>query len=143
MATLKASITINAPVDKVFAYLSDPNNLPKVWPSLVEVKDVRPAPAGGYNFSWVYKMAGMRFDGASETVEQIPNQRTVTRSTKGIETHFVWTYEPENGGTKLTVEIEYKVPVPLLGNLAEALIVKQNEQEAATLLANLKAKMEA
>ncbi len=143
MATLKASITINAPVEKVFAYLSDPNNLPKVWPNLVEVKDVQPAPAGGYNFSWVYKMAGMRFDGASETVEQIPNQRTVTRSTKGIESHFVWTYEPENGGTKLTVEIEYKVPVPLLGNLAEALIVKQNEQEAATLLANLKIKMEA
>ncbi len=143
MATLKASITINAPVDKVFAYLSDPNNLPKVWPNLVEVKDVQPAPAGGYNFSWVYKMAGMRFDGASETVEQIPNQRTVTRSSKGIESHFVWTYEPEDGGTKLTVEIEYKVPVPLLGKLAESLIVKQNEQEASTLLANLKAKMEA
>jgi len=88
-------------------------------------------------------MAGMRFDGASETIEEIPNQRTVTRSTKGIESHFVWTYESENGGTKLTVDIEYKVPVPLLGKLAESLIVKQNEQEADALLANLKSRMEA
>lgn len=143
MAKLKTSITINAPVEKVFSYLSDPKNLPDVWPSMAEVKDVQPAPAGGYNFSWVYKMAGMRFDGASETIEHIPNQRTVTRSTKGIESHFVWTYEPENGGTKLTVEIEYKVPVPLLGKLAESFIVKQNEQEATTLLTNLKTKMEA
>jgi len=33
--------------------------------------------------------------------------------------------------------------VPLLGKLAESLIVKQNEQEADALLANLKSLMEA
>ena len=97
---------------------------------------------GGYNFGWVYKMAGIRFDGASETTEEIPNQRTVTKSTKGIESHFVWTYKPENSGTKVTVDIEYKVPVPLLGKLAESFIIKQNEQEADTLLNNLKSRME-
>jgi uncharacterized membrane protein len=142
MAKLQKSITINAPVEKVFAYLSDPNNLPEIWPSMVEIKNVQPAPPGGYNFGWVYKMAGMRFEGASETVEEIPNQRTVTKSTKGIESHFVWTYAPENGGTKVTVDIEYKVPVPLLGKLAEAFIIKQNDQEGDTLLSNLKARME-
>ena len=113
MAKLQKSITINAPVEKVFAYLSDPKNLPEIWPSMIEVKDVQPATGGGYNFSWVYKMAGMRFDGASETTEEIPNERTVTESTKGIESRFVWTYKPENGGTNLMVDIEYKVPVPL------------------------------
>jgi uncharacterized membrane protein len=143
MAKLQKSITINAPVEKVFAYLSDPKNLPEIWPSMIEVKDVQPATGGGYNFSWVYKMAGMRFDGASETTEEIPNERTVTESTKGIESRFVWTYKPENGGTNLMVDIEYKVPVPLLGKLAEAFIIKQNAQEADTLLSNLKARMEA
>jgi uncharacterized membrane protein len=143
MAKLQKSITIDAPVEKVFAYLSDPNNLPEIWPSMVEIKDVQPAPAGGYNFGWVYKMAGMRFEGASETTEETPNQRTVTKSTKGIESHFIWTYQPEGDGTKLTVDIEYTVPVPLLGKLAEAFIIKQNEQEADTLLANLKSRMEA
>jgi len=143
MAKLQKSITINAPVEKVFAYLSDPKNLPEIWPSMVEIKDVQPASGGGYNFGWVYKMAGMRFEGASETTEEIPNERTVTKSTKGIESHFVWTYKPENDGTKLTVDIEYKVPVPLLGKLAESFILKQNDQEGDTLLANLKARMEA
>ncbi len=142
MAKLQKSITINAPVEKVFAYLSDPKNLLEIWPSMIEIKDVQPAATGGYNFGWVYKMAGMRFEGASETVEEIPNQRTVTKSTKGIESHFVWTYEPENGGTKLTVDIEYKVPVPLLGKLADSFILKQNDQEGDALLANLKARME-
>jgi hypothetical protein len=35
------------------------------------------------------------------------------------------------------------VPIPLIGKLAEAFIVKLNENEAETLLSNLKARMEA
>ena len=34
------------------------------------------------------------------------------------------------------------MPIPLLGKLAEAFIVKLNEQEADTLLLNLKNRME-
>jgi len=142
MAKITKSVTINAPVEKVFAFMSQPTNLPEVWPSMVEIKNVQPSPAGGYNFGWVYKMAGMRFDGASETTESITNQRTVTKSTKGIKSTFVWIYESKDGGTKLTVEVEYIVPVPLLGKLAEAFIMKQNDHEADVLLANLKARME-
>jgi hypothetical protein len=40
------------------------------------------------------------------------------------------------------MQAEYVVPVPLLGKLAEAFIVKQNENEAEILLANLKARRE-
>jgi uncharacterized membrane protein len=142
MAKITKSVTINAPVEKVFAFMSQPTNLPEVWPSMVEIKNVQPSPAGGYNFGWVYKMAGVRFDGASETTESITNQLVVTKSTKGIESTFVWMYESKDNGTKVTVEVEYSVPIPLLGKLAEAFIVKQNEHEADAMLANLKARME-
>ena len=143
MATLEKSVTINAPVKKVFDFMGDPKNLPEIWPSMVEVKDVQPSPAGGYNFSWTYKMAGMRFQGASETTEFIANQHNVTESKKGIQSKFTWDYKPEAGGTKLNVKVEYTVPIPLLGKLAEAFIIKQNEHESDALLANLKARMEA
>ena len=43
----------------------------------------------------------------------------------------------------MTFEIEYTVPVPVLGKLAEAVIVKMNEREGDLVLANLKARMEA
>jgi uncharacterized membrane protein len=142
VAKVQKTTAIAAPVEKVFAFMLEPSNLPEVWPSMVEVKDVQRQPNGGYNFSWVYKMAGMRIDGASETIELVPNQRVVTRSTKGIQSKFIWTYGPEGGGTRLTVEVEYTVPVPVLGKIAEAVIVKQNEHEAEVLLANLKARME-
>jgi len=142
MVKLQKNIKIHAPVEKVFAFLTDPHNLPDIWPSMIDVKNVTTADGGGYNFDWVYKMAGMKFDGRSEATEFVLNQRHGTKSTKGIESKFTWIYQREDNDTKLTVDIEYKVPVPLIGKLAEAVILKQNDHEADTLLENLKSRME-
>jgi hypothetical protein len=110
---------------------------------LVEVSNIKELPNGGYSWDWVYKMAGMRFNGASTHTEFVLNERTVAESTGGIESTITWLYQPEDGGTKMTTIVEYKVPVPLLGKLAESFIVKFNENESETILANLKARMEA
>ena len=143
MAKVEKTITINTPVEKVFGYINEPTNLPEIWPSMVEVKDVQRLPNGGNSFGWVYKMAGMRFEGTSEDTEIVANQRTVSNSKGGIESTITWTFQAEAGETKLTFEAEYTVPIPLLGKLAESFIVKQNEREAELILTNLKAKMEA
>jgi len=142
MAKLQKHIVIHAPTEKVFAFMNDPRHLPEIWPSMVEVKNTVQNSLGGYDFEWVYKMSGIHFNGASKITEHIPNKRTITESTKGIESRFVWEYKAEGSYTKLTVEIEYKIPIPLIGKLAEAVIVKQNEHEADALLKNLKDRME-
>jgi len=141
MATIKKSIKINAPVEKVFEY-SKPENLTEIWPSLVEVKNIKELPNGGHSFDWVYKMAGMRLNGSSKDIEVVPNERTVSLSTGGIESTITWEYQPVDDGTKFTSTIEYKVPIPLLGKLAESIIVKMNENEQDVVLANVKAMME-
>ena len=143
MAEIKRSISINAPVEKVFAHIEDPVNFPEVWPSMVEVKDVEELPTGGRKYNWVYKMLGVRLEGTTETTEYVANQRIVSKSAGGIETTFVWELLPEGEGTKLNVSMEYIVPVPVLGKLAEGLIVKLNEREADTLVANMKDMLEA
>ena len=141
MATIKSSIFINAPVEKVFK-LAKPEYLPEIWPSLVEVKNIQELPNGGFSWDWVYKMAGMRFNGSSVHTEYVVNERSVAQST-GIDSTITWTYKSEDGGTKMTALTEYKIPVPLLGKMAEAFIVKMNENESDTILANLKARLEA
>ena len=65
MATAKSSSNIYAPVEKVFEYVQ-PETLLEIWPSFVEVKNVKELSNGGYSWEWVDKMAGMRFNGASE-----------------------------------------------------------------------------
>ena len=142
MAKVERTITIKAPVEKVFSYLDEPTNLPEVWPGFVEAKDVKRLPSGGNSFGWAYKMAGMRFEGTGETTEYVANERTVVKTKGGIESTATWTYQPEDGGTKLTLEVEYTVPIPLLGKLAEALIVKLNQNEADVVMTNLKTRME-
>ena len=143
MAKQEKTITINAPVEKVFSYIDGGTNLPEIWPSLVEVTDVQRLPNGGHSDRFVYKMAGIRLEGTSEDVEYVPNQRIVTKTTGGAESTQTWLFQPETSGTKVTFKVEYTVPIPVLGKLAEAIIVKMNEREGDLILANLKARMEA
>jgi len=143
MAKVERSITINAPVEKVFGYIGEPTNLPEIWPSIVEIKDVQPLPSGGHSYRTEYKMAGMRFESTGEDTEWVANQRIVSKNSNGLEATVTWVFQPEAGGTKLTFEVEYTVPIPLLSKLAEAFIVKVNEREAELLLANLKDRLEA
>jgi uncharacterized membrane protein len=143
MTTVNKSITINAPIEKVFRYSTEPGNLPEIWPSLIENKSVERLPNGGNKTQFVYKMAGMRFEGISEDTEFIPNKRVVSKTEESVESEITWEYQSEGEATNVSFKGEYTVPIPLLGKLAEAFIVKQNENEAEIILANLKARMEA
>ena len=142
MATIERSITIKVPPEKVFDYFVDPTHLPEFWPSMIEVKDIKPLPNGGHRYHWLYKMAGVKFEGDTETVELVKNEKLVSKVEGGIESRFDWQFKPENGFTRMTVKADFKVPPTLLGKLKEPFLVKLNEHEAEILLANLKDRME-
>jgi len=142
MAKLTKSITINAPVEKVFGYVSDSTNLPEIWPSLLEMKDVKHLPDGKTTDSWTYKMAGIQLKGTTVT-EYVENKSIISKTEGGVKSTQIWTFAPEDGGTKATFEVEYTVPIPVIGKLAEAIVVKMNDHEGDAILANLKSRMEA
>ena len=142
MTTIEKSIVIDAPVKEVFAYLEKPLHLPEIWPSMVEVKDVESVPKGGYRYSWVYKMAGMRFEGETEPVEFVPEKHFVAKSTGQIAATFDYKFVAEDGHTRIDVKTEYEIPHKLLGKLAEPFVRRLNEREADTFLANLKDRLE-
>ncbi len=141
MAKLTKSITINAPVEKVFGYISEPTNLPEIWPSLIEIKNVKHLPDGRTTDYWTYKMAGIRLKGTI-TTEDVENKRVISKTEGGVKSTQIWTFEPEDGGTKATFEVEYIVPIPVLGKLAAVIVVKINEHEGDIVMANLKSRME-
>jgi hypothetical protein len=66
----------------------------------------------------------------------------VSKMAGGIEGWTTFVYEAQGQGTKVSLEMEYLVPLPVIGKLAEAVIIKMNEHEAEMLLVNLKARME-
>ena len=85
-------------------------------------------------------MAGMRFEGTGECVDIVPNQHFVVETKGGVTSTITWTFRSREDITRVTLTIEYKVPIPLLGKLAEAIIVMMNEQEGDLIMDNLKAR---
>ena len=143
MAKLSRSTTIHARVDDVFHFLEDKTHFPEFWPSMMEVSDIKDLPNGGKQFHWVYKMAGLRFEGDTEEVEFVPNKKLVGKNEKGIESTVTWLLDGHGDDTDLTFEVDYNVPVPVLGKLAEKVVVKLNENEADAVIANIKTQIEA
>ena len=141
MQRVEKSITIDAPVEKVFAYLRDPMSNLEIMPSMVQVSQVAGEGVGA-EFRWVYRMAGMNLEGKSTVLEFVPDERFVTKSQGGIESTWIWDFAPDNGGTRIDLAVEYTVPIPVLGRLAESLVVRQNERELETTLANIKERVE-
>lgn len=49
-----------------------------------------------------------------------------------IPSTFVWTYQPENGGTRVSVSIDYTIPGAMLGKLAEPIIISNPVADQGT-----------
>jgi len=140
MPTIRKSIAIRAPVDRVFDYVGDPRNLVEIWPSLVAIRNVEHHPAGN-SFDWDYQLLGLRIHGHAVPVERVQNARLVTHNVTGIPGTFRWTYGRRGDETEVTLEVDYELPV--LGRFAQGIVGRVNEREAHTLLANLKRRLEA
>lgn len=141
MAKVGRSVTINASVDKVFAYITDPANEMEWFPSITDIRDIK-GQGVGQKYGYTFKMAGLPLKGESEVIEYIPNQRYVTKSMGGIRSTWTWTFSPEDSGTRLNVVVEYTIPVPVLGKVGEKLTLGQMEREADLATANIKARLE-
>ena len=143
MPKIERSITINAPVSEVFEYIADPKLTPEWLPGMIETKDIKQTENGiGSTHNWLYKMSGMTFEGKNITDEFEKDKKIVIRSEGNIKTLWNWNFTPQDNTTRLDLSVEYTVPMPVLGKLAEKVVLKQNEREADLALSNIKAKME-
>ncbi|HVN71982.1 MAG TPA: SRPBCC family protein [Desulfomonilia bacterium] len=141
MARVHKNIEINAPVEKVFSYIEDPKNDTEWITNMVEVNDVTGSGVGKH-FNWVWNMAGIKFKGESTYTEDIPNKRIAFISKGGIDAKWDFKFESKKNVTILDLDIEYSIPVPVLGKLAEKMILKHNERDADMALGNLKDRLE-
>ena len=139
MAAIDKEIMIKAPLEKIFNFVIKSSNLIPLWPSLIEVKDEKLLPNGGYSAKWVYKMAGMYFRGKSECTDVVPHQWFSVKIEGTVDCTMTWTFRTkDNIVTKVTITLDYQVHLPLLNRLAENIIVKTNEHESELVLANLR-----
>lgn len=142
MVKAEGNIIINAPVEKVFGLIIDTEKMTDWLPLLMEVHDIQ-GKGVGQKYKWTYKFIGIKFEGMSEVVEQVPNKKVVTKSKAGVESVWTFNFNQEGTGTKVDLLVEYTIPVPVLGKFAESFVVKQGTRDIKHALETLKHVLEA
>jgi len=102
MAKFKFSVTINRPVEEVFAFLSNYENDPKRSSATVEGTKTSEGPIGvGTTWRSVSKVLGRRIESELEHIEYELNRKIAIKQTSGPYPHtFIGTLELVEGGTK-------------------------------------------
>lgn len=99
------SVEINKPIEEVFEYVTNIDNLPLWAGPVTEAKQTSVGPVGvGTTQTQVAQLLGRRIESSLEVTEYEPNKKFTTKSTSGpipIEVHY--NFEPVAEGTRLEV----------------------------------------
>lgn len=146
MPHVEQSITIDAPPDAVFDLIANqPERMPEWWHAFELQTRVTPPPTAiGSVSRYVYNMMGVKIKGEHQVIEMAENAHLMVKTMSGIDSAFEFTFAPMDGGTELTVRVEYTLPGSVLGQLLNRLAIEQrNERDLVEGLQNLKQIVEA
>jgi len=140
MSTITRKIVINAPLEKVFQFVTSPENWTKYVTSLVDVRDVSsPNVEKGTTFAWQYRMLGMTFGGKGAVTENAKNEKFGLKMEGGFPITEHYGFRKADGGTELTVEVIYEAPGRIMSVVSKSsLVEKLNNKEAEGVLEKIK-----
>ena len=141
MVSFEKNVLIDSSPETVFAYVSDPSKMPEWISSVVEVRDII-GTGEGQQYDWTFQAVGLLLRGQSTVVESVLNELAVHQSIGSVSSVTTLLVEPRERGTSLTFKAEYRIPIPVLGRLAEHLIEKRDSRLFDLALANVKEMME-
>ena len=134
MTRVERSIVIEAPVEKVFAFVTDLDNFVKINPPETEMeilsRDEGPQRVG-FTAKVRAKVGDQVWELEVETTEFVENKKHAARQKGGPMKKFdmLDTFETADGGTKWTSIVEYELPYSLLGKLIDKLKVQKDMEK--------------
>lgn len=140
MTRIEHSITIEAPVEQVFAYAADY----RTWNEWFEgVSDFKPTTAvtqgNGARYAYKARLLGVSASVETEVHDFVNNRGWTGLATRGIPHRTHWKFESIGSGTKFTYTLEYQLPIPLLGSVFDSMFMKpQWDKIIANSLHNLR-----
>jgi hypothetical protein len=141
MSRVENRTTIKAEPEKVFSFLAERTNAPKIVPHLEKVWDIQPAAAGvGQTWKWAFKLFGMTFEGVAEMIEFSPGHRLQFKTTGKLRSYWTYAVErlPNDGGSAVMVGVSHDIPDSILGKAADRIaLTKLGESSTKQILENL------
>lgn len=144
MTEIKRSVEIDALVVEVFRFAADWQNWPKFFEAVSEFKPTTELTRGnGARFAYKAKLLGIKAPVETEIRDFVENEGWTGVSVKGMEHKTQWVFAQENSKTRFTYVLSYRLPLPVLGGVLDALFVKPAwERIIENSLLNLKGLME-
>ena len=143
MIKFSNSVVIDRPVDQVFAYLVNSEHDAEWEQGVIEVRKTSEGPWGlGTTYVYVSQFMGRRIEEPGKITECQPNQRfSFTSGSGAVKVDGTFTFEPSNGGTKVTYAGEAELGG--LFKIAQPILAAQVKRQSETNLAALKTVLEA
>lgn len=137
MIKIENSVQINKPVEEVFAFVANIENLPLWAGPVTEAKQISEGPIGmGTKQIQSAQLLGRQMETTQEVTEYELNKKLSTKSTSGpLPLDIDYTFEPVGEGTKITFEASldaggfFKLAEPLVGRMLN----RQTASDAQTL----------
>lgn len=142
MTRVESSVEIAAPLEEVFAYASDWRTWEQWWLGVFDFRPTTEATRGnGARYAYKTRLAGVAIEVETEIHDFVENVGWRGVGTRGVPHTTRWVFEPAGAGTRFTYVLEYRLPVPLLGPLFDALLLRPAWQRCLDRsLANLEAR---
>jgi uncharacterized membrane protein len=135
------AININAPVDEIYQFWSNLENLPRFMDHLKEVKNL-----GNARSHWIAKgPAGMDVEWEAVTTQEIPNQMIAWESLEGsaVRTSGKVIFRPNpDGSTRVQIHWNYTPPAGAVGHAVATLMGANPKQAMDEDLVRLKSLFE-
>jgi carbon monoxide dehydrogenase subunit G len=144
--TVKASVrtVIDRPPEAVFEYMDVPENQARISPRLSGVETLGTLDNGGKHASYTYRLFGLSFRGEVRGVVHDPSERIVFKLSGDIDGRIEWTFEPVDGGTRITYTATYDLGLPRPVRWLLAPVTNRfNRRELEATLRNLENRMAA
>lgn len=142
MIEVEAETTASASPETVFEFIADPNNHPKILPSLVEISDVESNDVGKQG-RYVFKMVGQAMEGQFTDIEFDRPNRRAYELTGDIEGTVTWSIDGVEEGTQVVYLQETEPLGPdLLEIVTEPIAKTFLQREADTMIENLRTLVE-
>ena len=137
---VEKSLLVDAPVERVFSYWRDLSNLPQWMSHVREVRNL-----GGDRYHWVVDgPAGVPVEWESELLNYVENREMTWHTVGDSQVGNVGRirFEPEEGGTRIHVQMRYMPPGGVVGHAVAKFFGADPRTEMDEDLARMKATIE-
>ncbi len=122
MMRMKKTLHVDAEPEEVVSVMLDFSvNPPGMTGAPVyETPDIE-----GSVYEWTFKFVGVPQKGVMIVTEYVPNERVSFRNFGAMESTSTWTFEAENTGTRVTMDVASRLTIPLIGRFLDPVLKRE------------------